>query len=99
MAAISGVVTAFSVSRRPSTATGWDLLLRLDWTAGDELAEEARRLEAHRLASVMYGAAGGPGGPNGGPTPPSGEDGAPPGDKKGGKDGGVIDAEFEETGG
>jgi molecular chaperone DnaK len=55
--------------------------------------------EAHRLASVMYGAAGGPGGPNGGPTPPSGEDGAPPGDKKGGKEGGVIDAEFEETGG
>jgi molecular chaperone DnaK len=59
--------------------------------------------EAHRLASVMYGAAGsGPGGPNGGPTPPGADgdgDGAPPpaGDKK--KDGGVIDAEFEETGG
>ena len=59
--------------------------------------------EAHRLASVMYGATGGPGGPggpNGGPTAPGGDDGAPPpaGDKKG-KDGGVIDAEFEETGG
>jgi molecular chaperone DnaK len=57
--------------------------------------------EAHRLASVMYGAAGGPGapgGPNGGPPP--GGDGAPPGaDGKKGKDGGVIDAEFEETGG
>jgi molecular chaperone DnaK len=57
--------------------------------------------EAHRLASVMYGAAGGPdggGNGNGGPTPP-GADGVPPGagDKKGGKDGGVIDAEFEET--
>ncbi len=61
--------------------------------------------EAHRLASVMYGAAGGPGGPNGGPTPPGGPDGSgsdgagPAGDKKGGKEGGVIDAEFEETGG
>ncbi len=57
--------------------------------------------EAHRLASVMYGAAGGPGGPggpNGGPTPP-GEgdvDGVPPAGDKKGKDGGVIDAEFEE---
>ena len=56
--------------------------------------------EAHRLASVMYGASappGGPGGPgadgtNGGGTPPN------EGDKKG-KEGGVIDAEFEETGG
>jgi molecular chaperone DnaK len=56
--------------------------------------------EAHRLASVMYGASGAPGGPgapgpdgggaNGGPAP--GE-----GDKKGGKEGGVIDAEFEES--
>ncbi len=57
--------------------------------------------EAHRLAGVMYGASGGPpgpgGGPNGGGGPPSG-DGAG-GEKKGGKDGGVIDAEFEETGG
>jgi molecular chaperone DnaK len=52
--------------------------------------------EAHRLASVMYGAAGGPGGPNGGPTPPSEGDVPPAGDKKGGKEGGVIDAEFEE---
>ena len=57
--------------------------------------------EAHRLASVMYGAAGpgGPGGPNGGPTPPGEGDVPQGGDKKGGKDGGVIDAEFEETGG
>ncbi len=56
--------------------------------------------EAHRLAGMMYGASGGPGGPgpNGEPPPPGGE--APPGaDKKGGKEGGVIDAEFEETGG
>jgi molecular chaperone DnaK len=55
--------------------------------------------EAHRLAGLMYGAApGGPGGPNGEPPPPGD---APPGSdaKKGGKDGGVIDAEFEETGG
>jgi molecular chaperone DnaK len=53
--------------------------------------------EAHRLASVMYGASGPPGGDaNGsGPTAP-GADGAPPAEKKGG---GVIDAEFEETGG
>src|SRR5277367_2360809 len=45
--------------------------------------------EAHRLASVMYGAAGGPGGPggpNGGPTPPGEGDMPPAGDKKGGKD-------------
>jgi molecular chaperone DnaK len=54
--------------------------------------------EAHRLAGVMYGAStppgGAPGGPgaNGGPTPPA------DGEKKG-KEGGVIDAEFEETGG
>src|SRR5580700_6333834 len=56
--------------------------------------------EAHRLAGVMYGAAGGPNGgpPPGGPDGTGGDagDGAP---KKGGKDGGVIDAEFEETGG
>jgi molecular chaperone DnaK len=54
--------------------------------------------EAHRMAGVMYGAATPPSGPgeNGGPTP---EDvgGAAGGEKKGGKEGGVIDAEFEET--
>ncbi len=53
--------------------------------------------EAHRVASVMYqqtGGAGGPGAP-GGP----GADGAPGGGGADGKkkDGGVIDAEFEET--
>ncbi|AKU96947.1 Chaperone protein DnaK [Labilithrix luteola] len=51
--------------------------------------------EAHRLASVMYQGAGGAGEPGG----PGGPGGAPEGggeDKKG-KDGGVIDAEFEET--
>ena len=58
--------------------------------------------EAHRLASVMYGATQGPGANGGGPVPPGGEgDGgaAPGGEKKGGggKEGGVIDAEFEET--
>jgi molecular chaperone DnaK len=56
--------------------------------------------EAHRIASVMYqGAAGGPGGDgggNGGPeTPDAGGEGA--GGGKGKKEGGVIDAEFEET--
>jgi molecular chaperone DnaK len=57
--------------------------------------------EAHRLASVMYGASGPQGGPNGGPSdhpnggpgPSDAGGGAPGGDKKGG----VIDAEFEET--
>jgi molecular chaperone DnaK len=52
--------------------------------------------EAHRMASVMYQGAGGAPGANGGP-PPAGEGGAPEGGKK--KEGGVIDAEFEETGG
>ena len=72
----------------------------------DKVTDVSARLEkeAHRLASVMYGASGAPGGDgNGGPAAGNG-DGAPPpggpaGDKKGGKDGGVIDAEFEETGG
>jgi molecular chaperone DnaK len=54
--------------------------------------------EAHRLASVMYGAAGGPGGPNGGP-PPAGGAGDGAGSGAGEKKGGVIDAEFEETNG
>jgi molecular chaperone DnaK len=56
--------------------------------------------EAHRLASVMYGASGTPGGPGGPGASGSNGGGAPQGegDKKG-KDGGVIDAEFEETGG
>jgi molecular chaperone DnaK len=70
----------------------------------EKVTDVSARLEkeAHRLASVMYGASGAPGGDgNGGPTPGNG-DGSPPaggaaGDKKGG--GGVIDAEFEETGG
>jgi molecular chaperone DnaK len=55
--------------------------------------------EAHRVASVMYQQAGGPGGP-GGPAagPPGPEGGAPGADTAGKKkDGGVIDAEFEET--
>jgi molecular chaperone DnaK len=61
--------------------------------------------EAHRLAGVMYGGAGGPGAP-GGPAPgePGANGGPAAGDKKagggaGGKEGGVIDAEFEETNG
>jgi molecular chaperone DnaK len=53
--------------------------------------------EAHKMASVMYGATGG------GPGAPPGADGGmphggpPPGADGGKKDGGVIDAEFEET--
>ncbi|MCL2448154.1 MAG: molecular chaperone DnaK, partial [Polyangiaceae bacterium] len=59
--------------------------------------------EAHRLAGTMYGAGAGAGGP--GAAAGSGEAGANggpagSGEKKGGgKDGGVIDAEFEETNG
>ncbi len=66
-----------------------------------ELLEKLEK-EAHRIASVMYQGAAGPGGPgdgngdaNGGPETPDGGDAAPGG--KGKKDGGVIDAEFEET--
>jgi molecular chaperone DnaK len=55
--------------------------------------------EAHRIAGVMYGAAGGPAGGPPGAQPPTGADGSAPSGKKGGKDGDVIDAEFEETGG
>ena len=58
--------------------------------------------EAHRVASVMYqgaagpGGAGGPGGPGAGPdeTPPG--DAPPPG-AGGAKKKDVIDAEFEES--
>ncbi len=57
--------------------------------------------EAHRLAGVMYGGAAGGPGANGGPPGAGGGDGAGGveggGEKK--KDSGVIDAEFEETGG
>jgi molecular chaperone DnaK len=56
--------------------------------------------EAHRIAGVMYqsAGAGGPGGPGadgGGVGGPPG--GGEPGAGSGKKDGGVIDAEFEET--
>ncbi|MDP9149167.1 MAG: molecular chaperone DnaK [Myxococcota bacterium] len=58
--------------------------------------------EAHRLAGQMYGASAPPGadGANGG-SAGSGDGAAGGGggaDKKGGKEGGVIDAEFEESG-
>jgi molecular chaperone DnaK len=56
--------------------------------------------EAHRLASVMYGASGPGGGTNGGPPGdhPNGGAGDGGGAPAGGdKKGGVIDAEFEET--
>jgi molecular chaperone DnaK len=57
-----------------------------------ESALEALEKEAHRIASIMYGAQAAPGGAPG-EGPPAGGAGA--GDKK--KDSGVIDAEFEET--
>jgi molecular chaperone DnaK len=64
--------------------------------AGIVSALDRLEKEAHRMASVMYGAAGAGGPTNGGPPPGDGpppEGGAPGGpDKKG-----VIDAEFEET--
>jgi molecular chaperone DnaK len=57
--------------------------------------------EAHRIASVMYQQTGGPGGPGGEGGVGGPGDGAPGGDAGGAngkkKDGGVIDAEFEET--
>ncbi len=67
----------------------------------EKVASVSERLEkeAHRMASVMYGAQqGGPGAP----PPPSGDGGGPPnGDGKAGgegkKEGQVIDAEFEEN--
>jgi molecular chaperone DnaK len=65
----------------------------------EKVREVSERLEkeAHRLAGVMYGANGPPGpGGNGGPQPSAdGSTGGP--ERKGGKEGGVIDAEFEET--
>jgi molecular chaperone DnaK len=69
----------------------------------DAVKSVSERLEkeAHRIASVMYqqagaGAGGAPGADGGAP---GAEGGAPPDAAGGGKkkDGGVIDAEFEET--
>jgi molecular chaperone DnaK len=48
--------------------------------------------ESHRIAEAMYKSAGGPGGGGGEPPPAGGAGGEPKKDK----DGGVIDAEFEE---
>jgi molecular chaperone DnaK len=68
----------------------------------DKVKDVSERLEkeAHRIAGVMYqGGTQGAGGPGAGVNGQPG-DGAPPpagGEKK--KDGGVIDAEFEETNG
>ncbi|CAN5342780.1 molecular chaperone DnaK [soil metagenome] len=53
---------------------------------------EALEKEAHRLASIMYGATPPPGGP--GAPPGADGDGGPPKDQKKGD---VIDAEFEEN--
>ncbi len=66
-------------------------------------ATEKLEKEAHRIASVMYGNAGGgdaaaPGGPPPGGSDGSGDQGPGPDAGAGpGKKGGVIDAEFEET--
>ncbi len=65
-----------------------------------EIRTVSERLEkeAHRMASAMYGAAAGPGGPNGGAGPTDGDgDAPPPPPDAGGKKKDVIDAEFEET--
>ena len=70
-----------------------------------EVASVSERLEkeAHRIASVMYQGAAGSGGvagQNGGTGPDGDAEGGPPGGVPGDakkKDGGVIDAEFEET--
>ncbi|HEX7664770.1 MAG TPA: Hsp70 family protein, partial [Polyangiaceae bacterium] len=68
-----------------------------------KIAELTGKLEAEmqRVASTMYQAAGGPSGPGAG-GPGAGGDGGPSADGgaasgKGKNDGGVIDAEFEET--
>ncbi|MGO8995322.1 MAG: molecular chaperone DnaK [Polyangiaceae bacterium] len=67
----------------------------------DAVKSVSERLEkeAHRIASVMYQNAGGQPGAPGGPTDGPTDGGAAPGGEAGGKkkDGGVIDAEFEET--
>ena len=68
-----------------------------------KITELSAKLEAEmqRVASTMYQAAGAAGGPG---APPGAGDGAPNGDgaqnggpEPGKKEGGVIDAEFEET--
>jgi molecular chaperone DnaK len=66
----------------------------------DKVKDVYARLEkeAHRLAGIMYGATGPEGVPGGAPDM-GGADGAPAGGGEKKKDGGVIDAEFEETGG
>jgi len=74
---------------------GRDAVEKQDDARIQELLEKLEK-EAHRAASVMYGANGAPGGP-GGPGAEGGApsaDGGPPAGGK--KDGGVIDAEFEE---
>ncbi|MBS2017364.1 MAG: molecular chaperone DnaK, partial [Deltaproteobacteria bacterium] len=62
-----------------------------------EILEKLEK-EAHRLAGSMYGSAnGGPGGPEAGGANGGAAAGPTGGGEKKGKDGGVIDAEFEET--
>ncbi|MDP9036262.1 MAG: molecular chaperone DnaK [Myxococcota bacterium] len=80
---------------------GREAVEKQDDTKVQDVLERLEK-EAHRLAGQMYGATAPPGadGANGGPAGPT--DGAAGGgggaEKKGGKDGGVIDAEFEESG-
>ncbi|HEY1954226.1 MAG TPA: molecular chaperone DnaK [Polyangiaceae bacterium] len=70
----------------------------------EKVASVMERLEkeAHRMASVMYGAQGpggpgGPGGPEAGPPPPNGSGDGKADSGGGKKEGQVIDAEFEEN--
>ncbi len=60
-------------------------------------ATEKLEKESHRIAEAMYKSAGGP--PGGAPPGGDGGGGTPsqPGGEKKGKEGGVIDAEFEEA--
>jgi len=59
-----------------------------------KVATEKLEKESHRIAEAAYKAAGGDGAP---PPPGAAGGGAPEGGAKGKKDGGVIDAEFEEA--
>jgi len=65
----------------------------------DKIKDVSEKLEAeaHRLASVMYQAAGGDAAAGGAPPPEGDATNGAPGASNGKKDGGVIDAEFEES--
>jgi len=84
-----------------SDVTGLEALIKEGREAVEKQDDEkvksvSERLEkeAHRMASVMYGASGGPGGPGGPGAPPAGGEG---GGEKSEPKKDVIDAEFEEN--